>query len=742
MNIKMVLCPFCLKEVQEELCPYCGKEVTYNGDPMHLHPGYVLKGKHPYVFGAALGQGGFGITYIALDMQTNQRVAIKEYFPTYCAGRTDDLSVASYRGQEEEFRKGRDRFLDEARMVKSLSDLPSVVNILDFFEANNSAYLVMEFLEGRSLKDCVKQDGKFEVQKFLKQIRPLMADVEKMHQRGVIHRDIAPDNIIMLADGQLKLIDFGAARYFAGDKSMTIVVKKGFAPVEQYMRKGSNAATDVYALAATIYYCLTGMVLPDSVERQYGEAVYQAPTALGVALSGLQERALDKALQVDQKDRTQSVADLMKDLEKSSEAKQKKSIQKTKKKPVRINWWIPGVAVILLFCSGVLIMGRENREESVHTESVQTEIPEITLPEATPQETKPTVHLSAEALQYNEAVDCFNNGEYGKAAIALAKLGDYRDAKQRSRQIWDAIATRNTVSVGHHYTVAVRENGKVYACGRDAPDVRNWTDIISITNTSPMLGIRSDGTVMITDTRKGSRRVKKDGWTDIVAVDTDGHSIFGLRADGTVVASLETEYPTWWMAKKEVVPYQKQFTDLQNVVEIRVGYRSGPMVKLADNTVFVNFAVAEGYNIVDICGTFHGSVLLKQDGTVLYDRVYKTKNTKTGDKIERDLSKWTDIVAISGSDWEQVLGLKSDGTVVATGSNDQKQLNVSKWTDIVAIWSGNSYSVGLKSDGSFVSCGTGSASRRSETEKWTDIKLPADRDALLAAIDLDYITEE
>lgn len=239
-------------------------------------------------------------------MVTNERVAIKEYFPTFCANRSSG-AVSAYPNQEDTFLRGRERFLDEARMLKSLSDLPSIVNVLDFFEFNNSAYLVMEFLDGCSLKEYAAQNGKFPAQKFLRQIRPLMEDLERMHQRGVVHRDIAPDNIILLPDGQMKLIDFGAARSFMGDKSMTVVVKKGFAPVEQYLTKGITASTDVYALAATIYYCITGIVPMDSAERLCDDQPMPLPSSLGADITPAQELALEKALEVQQKARIQSV---------------------------------------------------------------------------------------------------------------------------------------------------------------------------------------------------------------------------------------------------------------------------------------------------------------------------------------------------------------------------------------------------------------------------------------------------
>lgn len=203
------------------------------------------------------------------------------YFPAYCSGRTNNTTVTAYSGQEKIYLKGKLRFLDEARTLKSLSDLKSIVNVLDFFEANNSAYLVMEFLDGDSLKEHAAKHGKFPAQQFLNQNKPLMEDIHRMHERGVIQRDIAHDNIVLLPDGQMKLIDIGAARSYVGDKSMTVVVKKGFAPVEQYMSKGSSASTDVYALAATIYYCITGKVPPDFAERQYDDIPLITPSALG-----------------------------------------------------------------------------------------------------------------------------------------------------------------------------------------------------------------------------------------------------------------------------------------------------------------------------------------------------------------------------------------------------------------------------------------------------------------------------
>ena len=197
--------------------------------------------------------------------------------------------------------------MDEAQLLKALSDLKGVVHVLDFFEFNNSAYLVMEYPDGPSLKQYVHKYGKFPAKKFLEQMYPLMEDIEKVHRRGLIHRDIAPDNIILMPDGQLKLIDFGAARSFVGDKTMTVIVKQGFAPQEQYFSKGVTAATDIYALAATIYYCITGTVPTDSTVRVANNLSLPSPTSLGTELTPQQENALAKALEINQENRYQRV---------------------------------------------------------------------------------------------------------------------------------------------------------------------------------------------------------------------------------------------------------------------------------------------------------------------------------------------------------------------------------------------------------------------------------------------------
>ena len=737
--MKLSYCPFCLSAVQTEVCSHCGNSVSYTGDPMHLQVGYVLNGMHSYVLGASLGQGGFGITYIALDIATNRRVAIKEYFPTYCAGRNGDVTVASYRGQEEIFLKGKERFLDEARMLKSLSDLPCVVDVIDFFEINNSAYLVMEFLEGKSLKDYVEQHGRIPAPAFLKRLKPLMMDMEKMHQRGVIHRDIAPDNIIMLPDGQLKLIDFGAARSYVGDKSMTVVVKKGFAPVEQYMRKGGNASTDIYALAATIYFCITGIIPPDSAERQYGEAELLAPTSLGVELSCEQERALEKALEIQPKDRIQSVAELAKALsqvpkpvtpktEKSGPVPQKEKVQKSqpaaapKKEPKKkAKWWIPVAAAAAVLCIGAGLLFAGKGAPSTSAQAAQMEAPQTL-----PAETEKAVQVSAEAVKYNEAVDLFKNGEYGKAAIAFGKLGDYRDAKEISFKIWDAIAQREMISAGIYHTVALKTDGTLLVSGKNLNldgkeyesgqcDVKEWNNIVAIAaGDCHTVGLKNDGTVVATGLNTSGQCEVSD-WRDIVCIAAGEKYTAGLKADGTVLCT------------GRIVKSAEKWNDITAIAG-GTYFLAG---LTADGTTVTTggHTMAAGKNVVAIAAGENHDARLKSDGTIVsYYGLPDNGN----------------MVAVFADAYITV-GIQEDGTVVYVGSflAHGNTYDLSKWKalkekNIIAFSASRTHAVVLKSDGTADAYGD----HLGVVKKWEEIRLPADRDALLAAIELDFIAKE
>ena len=291
-----------------EICQNCGGVLDWTAALGQLPLSTMLRGAsgHTYQIGAVRGQGGFGITYAAMDLNTGERIAIKEYYPTRCATRTQLHQVAPVTGQTDVFRGGMKSFLEEAMMLSAVGALPSVVSVKDYFEANGTAYLVMEFVDGVPLHQIVTQKGKMSAAELLPKLPELLMDLDTLHKAGIIHRDISPDNLILMPDGKLKLLDFGAARSVQDGKSMTVLLKSGFSPVEQYQSRGQGAWTDVYALAATIYYCLTGVTPPSSVDR-LDEDTLQKPNALGAGLTAEQEDALLCGLIVQPKSRSASM---------------------------------------------------------------------------------------------------------------------------------------------------------------------------------------------------------------------------------------------------------------------------------------------------------------------------------------------------------------------------------------------------------------------------------------------------
>ena len=253
------------------VCPNCGlnEEELKNASQNFLQPNSRLNDR--YTVGIALGQGGFGITYIGYDNILNTRVAIKEYYPSDSSQRVpESQTVMAYAGSESDFERGKQKFLDEARTLAKFSGYPGVVMVRDCFDANGTAYMVMQYLDGMDLKQYIKRcGGMLSEQESVKILMPIIEVLKEIHKTGIIHRDISPDNIFMTNDGDVKLIDFGAARQsFGGNKSLSVTLKPGYAPEEQYRTRGNQGSwTDVYALSATLYKMVTGKTPPESIER-------------------------------------------------------------------------------------------------------------------------------------------------------------------------------------------------------------------------------------------------------------------------------------------------------------------------------------------------------------------------------------------------------------------------------------------------------------------------------------------
>ena len=305
-------CSNCFTEIPdgESTCPVCG----YSSDkdsgkyPMALPVGTVLNGR--YILGRTLGQGGFGITYVAKDHKTGNLVAVKEYFPETLATRTNDKTISAYTDQREEnFSYGKECFLKEAETLAQFIGNPNIVRVYSYFEENNTAYFVMDYVDGVSLRDYLKEQGKISWEKAKELLFPIMDALSEVHSKGIIHRDVTPDNIYITKDGVVKLLDFGAARYSLGDRSrsLDVVLKPGFAPREQYSRRSRQGPyTDVYALAATYYFAITGRLPPDSIDRQDHDELI-LPSSLGVKIPPTVEDALCKGLAVSSLERFQNM---------------------------------------------------------------------------------------------------------------------------------------------------------------------------------------------------------------------------------------------------------------------------------------------------------------------------------------------------------------------------------------------------------------------------------------------------
>lgn len=270
----MSRCLGCMTELEKkyDVCPHCGyKEGTMADSPLHMEPGALLADR--YLVGKVVGYGGFGATYIGWDTILQLRVAIKEYLPSEFATRSmGQTHVTVYGGNKaNQFADGMAKFVDEAKRLAQFQSEAGIVRVYDSFEANNTAYIIMEYLDGETLTSFLEREGKIPSEKALEMLTPVIHSLEVIHKTGIIHRDIAPDNIMITKDGKVKLIDFGAARYAttSHSRSLTVIIKPGYSPEEQYRSRGDQGPhTDIYALGAVFYRMVTGITPPDALERR------------------------------------------------------------------------------------------------------------------------------------------------------------------------------------------------------------------------------------------------------------------------------------------------------------------------------------------------------------------------------------------------------------------------------------------------------------------------------------------
>lgn len=311
------LCPACLQTAAGfAICPHCGwRKGEQTAHTLHLSPGTVIKS--PYSVARVLGYGGFGITYLGWDAHLAIKVAIKEYLPREFAMRAPgSMQVLPISPQaQSHFHAGLNQFLDEARTLAKFRQHPGIVSVLSFFPANGTGYMVMEYVQGETLKSYIQRRGCQNWCQTLEIFMHVMDALRAVHGAGLLHRDIAPDNVYLCSDGRIQLLDFGAAQLSRPGSPLkpppsTILIKPGFAPAEQYQDiDGQGPWSDVYGVAASMYYCLTGQAPPDALDRLSHDSL-SSPSALGALIPARAEQVLLGALAINAAQRPQTMASL------------------------------------------------------------------------------------------------------------------------------------------------------------------------------------------------------------------------------------------------------------------------------------------------------------------------------------------------------------------------------------------------------------------------------------------------
>ncbi len=325
-------CMGCMEQYEDEfdVCPYCGYiEGTKPEQALHMEPGSILQGR--FIVGKSIGYGGFGVTYIGWDALLEHRVAIKEYLPSEFSTRMPGVTqVTVFNGdKKEQFHDGLRQFVEEAKKLAKFNNVEGIVKIYDSFEENNTAYIVMEYLEGETLASRLEREKTIAPDKAVAMLTPVIESLEKVHAQGIIHRDIAPDNLFITKDGSVKVIDFGAARFAttSHSRSLTVIIKPGFSPEEQYRsRKEQGGYTDVYAIGATLYKMITGVTPPDALERyamaeSSNKDILEPISKYYKKIDQDQENAILNALNIRIEDRTPTMAAFLGELQSAEPVK-------------------------------------------------------------------------------------------------------------------------------------------------------------------------------------------------------------------------------------------------------------------------------------------------------------------------------------------------------------------------------------------------------------------------------------
>ena len=468
----------------ETFCSECGRPYgSVETEPFALKPGTILDGK--YLVGEMLGQGGFGITYIGFDLLLEQKVAIKEYYPmsTGMVSRENSTTVvwSSAVMQKSGMEKGFDSFLKEARKMAKLGGIPGVVGVKSVFIQNETAYIVMDFIEGETLLKKLQRGGPMDYGTCISLMTPIMQALAEVHKHGIIHRDISPDNIMVQSDGKLILLDLGAAKDLdiqgkdGNVQSSQMVAKHGFSPVEQYGQAGKIGPwTDVYAMAATIYYCCTGVLPPSATDRMIEDTLTCRPRltkeqfdVLAFCMSVLPQKRpqnMDALLQIvtHPAGKTPPVRDVPKTEPVRPETR---NLQPPKPDPGRPlpKWLIPGIAAAVAVIALIISVGSGGKKSSP-APSVKAPAAQTVATEPAPTAPMEVRTMAAAELAFDE--DAFFWGQERYMRKDVKTLTFQSSLQNVPSSAWDVS------EAGDGSVLAWMDNGDLYvaADGAIAPN--------------------------------------------------------------------------------------------------------------------------------------------------------------------------------------------------------------------------------------------------------------------------------
>lgn len=643
-------------ESPETFCPHCGFDLpSYSVKLHHLIPGTLLSGR--YSIGKVLGEGGFGITYVALDTRLRRKVAIKEFYMSGFVSRFNTYSSEVQLAGDsytEAFEKNRTRFLDETQVLAQFAEEEGIVGIHDFFTENNTAYIVMSFLDGETLKAHLAKKGTLTWPETRQILMPVLRSLSEVHRHSIIHRDISPDNIMITTRGQVKLLDFGAAREFSqiDARSLSVILKPGYAPMEQYQTKGKQGPwTDVYALCATIYRCLTGTIPEDAMERVFDDQtkdlgqLCSCPAAIS--------QAVMKGLAVRPQDRLQSVDELLTAIEAAEMPPPIPAPVYTD--PDATVYAGPSAAAPPAPVPPQPVTPQFTSASSHHP------VPPV-VPVSVPHPSDPVIPAPINAAPSVIGTKAL---AIGAALNGQCSVGDWKHI--------------TSMSGGGAHTLGLTRSGSVCAAGLNRYGQCNtaeWSDIVAISaGRDHSVGVRRDGAVLAVGFNNNGQ-CDTSLWSGILSVSAGLSHTLGLKTDGTVMACGWNHHG------------QCDVSGWRNIVSVSagsshsVGLTSGGTVVFTGHTPEME-EMTTWNHIVTVCASNNFTIALREDGTVLSNQFRSDA-----------LATWKDIIAIA-TGFNHVLGLTSAGTVLATGWGGSGECKVGHWKNIVSISAGHYHSLGL-----------------------------------------------